>query len=99
MAESDSDLNFREAMDAFELNLSGDLAQTFNDVAKIAMKASAESSDDTNDMKVLQKIQKAHSIITLIMDDAMRGLNKATTSALSFGVMSGLAASDESSPR
>ncbi|MGD1094375.1 MAG: hypothetical protein ABSB35_20595 [Bryobacteraceae bacterium] len=98
MAEPSNDLNFREAMGAFELKLSSDLAQTFNDIAKIAMQASAEFSDDTNNMKVLQKIQKAHSVVTLIMDDANRGLNKATTSALSFGVMSGLAASEDEPP-
>jgi hypothetical protein len=46
-------------------------------------------------MKVLQKIQKAHSVVTLIMDDAMRGLNEATSSALAFGVMTGLEAGED----
>jgi|SRR5579862_1436442 len=99
----DEEFDATKSMNAFEEKLSLDLAQTFNVVAKIAMRASAEFSEGGSNMKVLQKIQKAHSVVTLIMDDAMRGLNEATTSALSFCVMAGLEAGthegESSSPR
>ena len=95
MPESDDSFSFAKARDTFESKLSSDLAETFNQVAKLAMQASAEFSDGSNDMKVLQKIQKAHRTVTLIMDDAMRGLNEATASALSFAVTSGLSVDED----
>ncbi|HEV1288004.1 MAG TPA: hypothetical protein VNU44_21950 [Bryobacteraceae bacterium] len=95
MVEPDEDFSYAETRDRFEAKLSRDLAQTFDTVAKIAMRASAEFSEGASNMKVLQKIQKAHSVVTLIMDDAMRGLNEATSSALAFGVMTGLEAGED----
>jgi hypothetical protein len=89
------EFTYRSAKENIEEKLGPELAAMFDQVAKIAMRASAEFSDSSTDLKVLQKIQKAHSVVTLIIDDAMRGLNKATTLALSFGVMAGLEASEE----
>jgi hypothetical protein len=66
--------------------LAENLTRTFDGIAKLAMRASAEFSEAKTDTNIVAKIQKAHSTITLIMDDAMRGLNDATTSVFAFAV-------------
>src|SRR5579864_2773376 len=58
MPDHDEDLNFTQAEDGYELKLSDDLARTFNEVAKIAMRASAEFAEGGTSLKPLQKIQK-----------------------------------------
>jgi hypothetical protein len=45
MVEPDEDFSYAETRDRFEAKLSRDLAQTFDTVAKIAMRASAEFSE------------------------------------------------------
>jgi hypothetical protein len=82
-----------EMSDAYEklkkdaaAKLADNLTRTFDGIAKLAMRASAEFSETQTDTNIVAKIQKAHSTITLIMDDAMRGLNDATTSVLAFTV-------------
>ena len=75
--------------------LTTELVNTFDQLAKIAMRASAEFSELGNSMPVLPRIQKAHALITLIVDDAMRGLNKATTHAVSYGLMTGLKSGED----
>lgn len=59
-------------------NLARKLCGTFNAVAKIAIQASAEFSESADDPDVISKVEKAHSTVTLIIDDAMRGLGEAT---------------------
>jgi hypothetical protein len=84
------EFTFSSAKMNINAKLARDLVATFDGIAKIAMRASAEFSDLANDPGVLQKIQKAHSTVTLIIDDAMRGLNEATTAAVGIAVMATL---------
>jgi hypothetical protein len=69
-------------------NLSKTLTRTFDEIAKIAMRASAEFSFDVDDRSVRERLQNAHAVITLIIDDAMRGLGDATTVGMAFAVVS-----------
>jgi hypothetical protein len=75
--------------------LSKNLVETFDGIAKLAMRASAEFADTSNDQNVLQKVQKAHSAITLIIDDAMRGLGEATQTLMAYATVSVLASEEE----
>ena len=82
--------------------LTSELVNTFDQLAKLYMRASAEFSDTSNVMPVLPRIQKAHAFVTLIVDDAMHGLADATTHAVGYGLMTGIEAGskvdDEGSP-
>jgi hypothetical protein len=86
----DNSSYFSEMQAGASAKLSRDLASTFDAIAKTAMRASAEFSDPENDLGVFPKIQKAHSVVTLLIDDAMRGLNEAITAAMGFALAVGL---------
>src|ERR1035437_2752042 len=95
MPESPNELSlFAEMRRNANVKLARDLSATFDAIAKVAMRASAEFSELENDNGVLPKIQKAHSVVTLLIDDAMRGLNEATFSALTFALATGLETSE-----
>jgi hypothetical protein len=53
---------------------------TFEQIAKTALR-SAQECNDTN-IQWMEKLRKGHTNITLIVDDAMRGLAKATEAAI-----------------
>jgi len=95
MSDEDRGMTYDEMLVNTATNLSRALGASFDSIAKIAIRASAEFSEDEDDTDIVAKIQKAHSTVTLIMDDAMRGLNKATLSALAFTVVSTLQGNDE----
>jgi hypothetical protein len=86
---NDSSLSKKVQVDASK-KLARDLASTFDAIAKTAMRASAEFADLENDPGVYAKVQKAHSVVTLLMDDAMRGLNEAINAAMVFALAVGL---------
>jgi len=66
--------------------LTDDLASTFDEIAKIASVASASLSDPNSTLNEFHKIQRAHSALTLIIADAMRGLDSAMMSAIARAV-------------
>ncbi len=84
-----------ELRDGFDYKITHELVSTFDQIAKTAMQASAEFSNPDSKMSVLERSQKAHSAITLIMDDAMRGLSTAVSSAIMFAVMLGAESVDD----
>jgi hypothetical protein len=69
----------------------GQLKKTFDEIAKTAMRASQECSDDS--IFWLDRLHKAHTNIILLMDDAMKGLSKASRIAI-FSVALGRAESE-----
>jgi hypothetical protein len=77
--------------------LSKNLIATFDEIAKLAIRASAEFSESQDDQDILQKVRKAHSTVTLIIDDAMRGLGEATQTVAGFVTLSVLASEEERS--
>jgi hypothetical protein len=64
-----------------------ELRKTFEQVAKLALQGSAEAGDDS--LNAVEKATKAHSRITLIIDDAMRGLGAVNELMFKVGVMIG----------
>jgi len=85
-----ADSYFNTVRDELDSKIATELAAVFDQIAKTAMRTAAEFSDPHNHAAVLQRIQKAHSAITLIMDDAMRGLNTAMLSAMAYAVITGV---------
>jgi len=81
------DLTFAEVQGNVKRSLCGTLAKTFDEIAKTAMRASADFSSELADGSVLERIQNAHSVITLIIDEAMRGLGEATTAGVAFATV------------
>jgi hypothetical protein len=79
-------MTYEQLKQARASELAANLTKTFDGIAKLAMRASAEFSETATETDIVTKIQKAHSTVTLIMDDAMRGLNAATVSALEFAI-------------
>ena len=67
--------------------VSADLRRTFEGIAKLALQGSAEVSDDS--LNVVEKMRKAHTRVTLIVDDAMRGLAEAHESMFVSGIILG----------
>jgi|HubBroStandDraft_4_1064222.scaffolds.fasta_scaffold1298652_1 hypothetical protein len=96
MPEDDS--MFGEMADKINVKLARSLSTTFDGIAKLAMRASAEFSDLESDPGVLQKIEKAHSTVTLIIDDAMRGLSDATMAAMIWAGTARLPSEREDGP-
>jgi hypothetical protein len=66
---------------------SEELAKAFDSIAKVAMQASALSSDPN--VLMIEKVRNAHSSLSLIVDDAMRGMNRATDWAIGNAVLVG----------
>jgi hypothetical protein len=64
-------------------DVTNQLRSTFETVAKLALQGSAEAGDES--LNPIEKMRKAHSRITLIIDDAMRGLANAHESMLHPG--------------
>jgi hypothetical protein len=97
------DSNFGEVRAGLDSRVAAELARTFDQIAKTAMRTSAEFSDANDQGNVLERIKKAHSAVTLIMDDAMRGLNSAMELAIAYAVVIGVQTRDDdegqSSPR
>lgn len=94
MAElSDASKNLRE-------KVSLELTKTFDTLAKLALQGSSESQDPS--LEPTEKLRKAHSRITLIIDDAMSGLAKAHqamyASFMALGFEIGCDSSAEDSP-
>lgn len=50
------------------------IRKTFHAIAKTAMQGSSEADDPS--LNVFDKMRKAHACVTLIVDDAMRGLRE-----------------------
>ena len=67
--------------------VSDELTKTFESIAKIAMQAAARSSDPK--IAMIEKVRRAHSDLTLIVDEAMRGMNKATEWAIGQAIFEG----------
>jgi hypothetical protein len=98
----DEELTFAEMEANARRLLFEKLCKTFDGIAKIAMRASSEfSTDAANNMSISERLKDAHAVITLIVDEAMRGLGESTTHGL---VLVALAAMNkygeqDSSPR
>jgi hypothetical protein len=84
---SNGNIDFDHAKRVTHEELARELSDMFNGIAKTAMRASAEFSDLQGD-HVYAKFQQAHSTVTTMVDDAMRGLNKATVTILKFAILS-----------
>jgi hypothetical protein len=67
--------------------VSADLMKMFEGMAKLCIQGAAEANDPT--LNIIEKARKAHSRITLIIDDAMRGLGEVNQSMFVGGVMLG----------
>ena len=67
--------------------VTANLRSTFEGIAKLALQGSAEASDDS--LNVIEKMRKAHTRVTLIVDDAMRGLAEAHASMFMSGILLG----------
>jgi len=96
MPEEKQEPTYAEIRSNISRELSKKLSATFDEIAKIAIRASAEFSETTGDPDVPGKIQKAHSMVTLIIDDAMRGLGESANYALGTGVLSVLEEQEKS---
>jgi hypothetical protein len=81
--------NFTEA----QCVVSERLTKTFEAIAKTAMQAAATSSD--SGVGFMQKIEKAHTAIVLIVEDAMRGLRSANRAAVGLTALAMLDDGDE----
>jgi len=95
------ELTFAEMEANIKRNLSRSLVKTFEEIAKIAMRAASDFSTEVENKSVIERLQNAHSVIALIIDDGMRGLGQATTLAMGFAAvttMKGYEEPDESSP-
>jgi len=93
------DLTFPEIKANIARGLSQQLSKTFDAIAKTAIRASAEFSEvPEGEAEILPTIQKAHSLVTLIIDDAMRGLGEATTYAMCHATVSTLMEEDSRKP-
>jgi hypothetical protein len=62
-----------------------EIRKTFETVAKLALQGAAEADDDS--LNVIEKARKAHSRVTLIIDDAMRGLAEVNECMFVGGIM------------
>jgi hypothetical protein len=81
----------------FVTQVSAEIRKTFENVAKLALQGAAEADD--NSLDVMQKARKAHSCVTLIIDDAMRGLAEVNERMFVGGIMVASAANmDEEEP-
>jgi hypothetical protein len=100
MPEEES-LSFADMEASAKHKLCEMLSRTFDDIAKLAMRASSEFSTDVENRSVRERLINAHSIVTLIIEDAMRGLGEATTSAMVYAGMAAMQTygeSEDSSP-
>jgi hypothetical protein len=70
----------------YDCKLTDDLASTFDRIAKIALSASATYSDQNSRLSALEKTQRAHSALSLIVEDAVRGLDNAMMSVVGYVV-------------
>ena len=79
-------------------NLAGrvevELRKRFEVIAKLALQGSAEAQDPS--LNVLEKMRKAHSRITLIIDDAMRGLAEVSEALFAGAMIIGVSTSESS---
>ncbi len=94
--DEEPDLTYSRIETNVKRNLSGTLTQTFDEIAKIAMRASADFSTEVPTESVMERLQNAHSVITLIIDEAMRGLGAATRLAMGVAVITTLRGHEES---
>lgn len=69
-----------------------ELRKTFEAIAKLALQGSAEAADPS--MNIIDKARKAHTRITLIIDDAMRGLAEVNEAMFAGAMMMGVSASE-----
>ena len=76
--------------------VSDELRKMFEGIAKLAIQGAAEANDPSLD--IIEKARKAHSRVTLIMDDAMRGLAELNESMFVGGVMAGVSVGDSEEP-
>lgn len=79
----DSELTFAEMEANARRLLFERLCKTFDGIAKMAMHASSDfSTDAANKTSISERLKDAHAVITLIIDEAMRGLGESTTNGL-----------------
>ena len=88
-------LSYAEMETNVKNNLCVTLSSTFDEIAKIALRASSEFSTDVENRSVRERLINAHAVVTLIIDDAMRGLGEATTAAMVFATITTLKDSEE----
>jgi hypothetical protein len=81
-------MNFADMEANVKRNICTTLRTTFDEIAKTAMRASSEFSSDVENRSVRERLINAHAVITLIIDNAMRGLGEATTAAMMFATVS-----------
>ena len=59
----------------------------FDSVAKLAIQGSSEANDEN--LNVIERARRAHSRVTLIIDEAMRGLGRVNEQMFVGGVLIG----------
>jgi len=68
----------------------------FEGMAKLCLQGAAEANDPA--LNLIDKARKAHSRVTLIIDDAMRGLGEVNQTMFVGGVMLGAGDDDAGTP-
>jgi hypothetical protein len=79
---------------ALAFRVSGELRKMFEGIAKLALQGVTEADDPT--LNIMEKTRRAHSRVTLVIDDAMRGLTNVNQSMLLRTLMVANPASDDS---
>ncbi len=87
------DATQQEYADHLSKKVAEELSGTFDIIAKLAIQGSAEAADAS--LNVVDKVRKAHSRITLIIDDAMRGLANVTEAMFVSGILIGVSVPDD----
>lgn len=65
--------------------VSAEIRSMFEGIAKLALQGASEANDSS--LNIMEKARKAHSRVTLIIDDAMRGLAQVNESMFVGGIM------------
>ncbi len=79
---------YSEMMESCARKASEELCRSFEAIAKLAMQAAARSRDQS--VHVAEKVRQAHSDLTLITEEAMRGFSRALHEAMAFAMYVGL---------
>lgn len=86
-----SELTFAEMEADARRLLFEKLCKTFDGIAKIALRASSEfSTDAANNTSLSERLKDAHAVITLIIDEALRGLGESTTNGLVYTTLAAM---------
>lgn len=89
----ENQFSYSEMMERCARKVSEELGGSFEAISKVAMQAAARSRDQS--VHVAEKMRRAHSDLTLITEEAMRGFSRALQEAMGFTMWAGLKVSEE----